>query len=661
MELLFAYYSDYRNIKNQGFNFSSEYLIHYSSDYEAIKIQKNDLFIKEFFPKPISNVTVIVGENGVGKSSALNIDKAKFLIFKEKDILVIICEDSELRNRICLDNIESHVKVDRREKFSFHSTLFIHYSNYIDSDFNSNYSSLISNQSIFDFSTSEIVKRIPTFYTNNNNSYIQDKSLKARKLRTFLTEIQPQMQFLFENDNAKKLAFKIPETLTFTFSLDGELTYFDEISNSDYPKHYRHEIAKSILVNFLENQMAGKIRKVNGPKSSKEEIAISKVDYALFVARWSMFFSFINSFSTPNSDSGSYEGWLRFNNKWFLEPIENWFEYFFNEFIVAEDSYAGSKYADEIKAWSANATSFIKSFENLLKNGQIGIKVLRESLFHAHSKYYGLKIDFSIDITCNKLYPILYKDFLLKYFLITDPDNFRNDNLDFMTFSWRGISTGEMAMFRLFSRINQLKDIIRKRNLVQSPGYVIHETESLIFLIDEGDLGFHPFWQQKYLSMLVNDLPLLFNDINLKYMQIILTTHSPFVLSDVTNSHVIFLEKTDENECKVVKNPLRDKRNTFGANIHSLLSDGFFLNEGLIGHYAKVKINDLIDSLIHTNSYDPEQCKLLVNQIGEPLIKKRVHELYQDKLNIERRIFELEKELESLKIMKNDSDRKRKP
>ena len=65
---------------------------------------------------------------------------------------------------------------------------------------------------------------------------------------------------------------------------------------------------------------------------------------------------------------------------------------------------------------------------------------------------------------------------------------------------------------------------------------------------------------------------------------IIITSHSPFILSDIPKENVIFLKNGK------IENP---DIKTFGANIHTLLSDGFFMSDGLMGEFAKSKIEEI--------------------------------------------------------------------
>ena len=107
---------------------------------------------------------------------------------------------------------------------------------------------------------------------------------------------------------------------------------------------------------------------------------------------------------------------------------------------------------------------------------------------------------------------------------------------------------------------------------------------SLNILLDEIDLGLHPQWQKKFLNLILN----IFKNYSIK-LNIILTSHSTFILSDLPKENIIFLEKGKQVY------PFEDGKQTFGANIHTLLSHGFFMKEGLMGEFAKEKIQSIIN------------------------------------------------------------------
>ena len=82
MEILFIWLFDYKNFKEQGFNFSSEFIFNVEKEGKKsyqLNISKNKNFIPNFFEKSnILNVTAIIGQNGSGKSNILDFIKNSF-------------------------------------------------------------------------------------------------------------------------------------------------------------------------------------------------------------------------------------------------------------------------------------------------------------------------------------------------------------------------------------------------------------------------------------------------------------------------------------------------------------------------------------------------------------------------------------------------------
>ena len=135
----------------------------------------------------------------------------------------------------------------------------------------------------------------------------------------------------------------------------------------------------------------------------------------------------------------------------------------------------------------------------------------------------------------------------------------------------RNMSSGEILILDLLAKIYK---------------YIKENKESTLFLFDEIEALLHPEWQRKYLN-LINKMITLFSE-NEKY-HLIFATHSPFIISDLPKENIIFLEKGKQVY------PFEDGKQTFGANIHTLLSHGFFMKDGLMGEFAKDKIKSIIN------------------------------------------------------------------
>ncbi len=167
-------------------------------------------------------------------------------------------------------------------------------------------------------------------------------------------------------------------------------------------------------------------------------------------------------------------------------------------------------------------------------------------------------------------------------------------------------------------------------------------------ILDEIELYFHPEFQRIFLFELRNKIKNLKIN-NIKGFNIIFCTHSPFILSDIPKECTL---KLDEGEIKP-----SFKENTFGANIHDLLDDDFYLSNGFMGEFAKNRILSLISYLDRENeekkifenySWNKENSLEFINIVGEPILQSTLRELYYKKYNDE-----IDKEIERLTKLKS--------
>lgn len=122
-----------------------------------------------------------------------------------------------------------------------------------------------------------------------------------------------------------------------------------------------------------------------------------------------------------------------------------------------------------------------------------------------------------------------------------------------------------------------------EESVMQAP---IFQYKYVMAIFDEIELYFHPEMQRTFISYMLDGLKQM-RFKNLEGIQILLATHSPFILSDIPKSKVLFLDKFG-HPVKV------DDMCTFGANIHSMLRHSFFLQEGTMGAFAQKVINSTL-------------------------------------------------------------------
>lgn len=139
-------------------------------------------------------------------------------------------------------------------------------------------------------------------------------------------------------------------------------------------------------------------------------------------------------------------------------------------------------------------------------------------------------------------------------------------------------------------------------------------------VLDELEICFHPELQRSLVNNLLTFLTgLRLNEV--MAINIILSTHSPYILSDMPESNILML-KDGKKEVK------KDK--CFGANIYDLLCNHFFMDE-FIGEFASKKIDSLIDVINAAEESVEERNKLPyvrreVERISDDLIRQKLLE-----------------------------------
>ena len=183
-----------------------------------------------------------------------------------------------------------------------------------------------------------------------------------------------------------------------------------------------------------------------------------------------------------------------------------------------------------------------------------------------------------------------------------------------------------------------------------------------IFFLDEVTLSMNPRLERKFIDILLSIVKKVEEELQESIsVHFIITSHSPFILSDIPKENVIFLKK-DENTARCVNDTNNVHFETFGANIHSLLANGFFMKDGLMGEFAKNKINDVYEYLVNRNSkkeFTQQEAQNIINLIGEPMLRKELQFLYDEKFEvdeIDKQIKEYEEAIEKLKSKKKKND-----
>lgn len=184
------------------------------------------------------------------------------------------------------------------------------------------------------------------------------------------------------------------------------------------------------------------------------------------------------------------------------------------------------------------------------------------------------------------------------------------------------LSSGERQYLYTFSTyIYHILNLLS----IQSSSRVRYRRLNLI--LDEVEICFHPEYQRRFIDEFL-DYITRFQLSKNAFINIIIATHSPFILSDIMENNILYLK----NGRTAIK--ANDFKNPFCANICDLLYQSFFLEEGFFGEYSRQKVKYIFNSLQTNNALSiesEEYIKEIVRSIGDDFLKIHLIQLMKNK------------------------------
>lgn len=162
-----------------------------------------------------------------------------------------------------------------------------------------------------------------------------------------------------------------------------------------------------------------------------------------------------------------------------------------------------------------------------------------------------------------------------------------------------------------------IKDTVLSKSLSDGEYQFLHsiglaliyrDTQSL-FLLDEPETHFNPSWRAEYMSVLKE----CFSGIKTK-AEFLITSHSPFIVSDTKESNVILFEKDEKKGVR--RKDIHIK--TFGASVDEI-TDIVFNQQGTIGNLSLKELNDSISNIETMEDY--HNAKMILNKLGDSVEK----------------------------------------
>jgi hypothetical protein len=246
------------------------------------------------------------------------------------------------------------------------------------------------------------------------------------------------------------------------------------------------------------------------------------------------------------------------------------------------------------------------------------------------------------------------------------PPSFFNFDIHFQRGGYfSDLSSGEKQ--KIFSNSTLVYHLINIDSVRIGRGYTRYKHVNVIF--DEIELYYHPEMQRGFVKDFIDIISRLLLR-NIKSINCMFITHSPYILSDIPHNNVLFL-----NDDGTPRSPVDGKIKTFAANIHDLLKHSFFLEKGAIGAFAFEKINDTINSLrvkqlknklaktrnenersqlvneinqIQVQQKNLDKNKEIIDLIDEPILKNKLEEMYNEIVAKDYRIELLTKQRRSI-------------
>lgn len=602
--IVYFYYKD-ENGKEYSIDFGSEFKYNFDSKNNVLNVEKNinhiPFFYNENDSKVIQNLSLIVGANGSGKTTVLKklIELCSSNMFFGSDEQVIIVHRTNLIYQVFISNTLKDVKIPHGYD-----------SNIVDLSYKTNQSG---------FSKVSVGRNIPELASKYNlvllsnvfdDFYLdQSSDLESSVANVFDLSLNARICSLHKEKKAQP-----------------NLSFFSTYKRQENDKLIKYINSKSYQELFPFDRAIKFIRCKENINNALSNSAIKQKN------------KFYNKFIKLSEDCLKTK--LSKDNTKFVS-----IEYIARVILLFD--FISISIIDKLDQSIENKlTEFFALFlkeESIDKSIEIGIELLNKIDSEVDSIWMKKVLDnlegvsitsFNYDLRFDN-----FKDFQ-EFYLIFNQKTYYNQ-YEWFQYDFFGLSSGQLAILSLFANLYSIKDKIQSNN------------KKLLISIDEIDLYLHPQWQKQIISQFIKFCNTVFHD---KKVQIIMTTNNAIPVSDVLKYNVVLLGQDQ-------KQHLDNYRNTFGGNIFNLLNDTFFIQDGFIGEFAQMKIQELIDLLYEKDIMylveHMDEIEKRINLVGEDLIKNKLLEILEQRLSanllsIKNTLNKLEDRISNLEQRKNE-------
>lgn len=590
MELIYIYIQNYRTFKEKKVSFSNKFIVDYNEN--SLNIRRNTDFI-DIYPSNIVGINAIIGKNATGKTSLLSLigDKINTRI-KNNEVWEEDKRDPHKQVLYDLSQIES--QSGNIESIVYKAVYFLLYYNGKDGSGNDlfvfetnnpnkfvkifdNYTSLITNNgdgtSYLDYYTSKgwfsyvfISDNYKNTLFNNVQQYITNKTNSSIYNLKKLTTITTSSIIYFKKNhrsNSYHIVSEIEEEHTISIKrryssiqnlcLYNQLKFLiEQMNNNNHNSVLYSDKFYKLNICFSDSYISSP---KNEPELDVMEVVKDYREFSLdnFSKQQKIILSFICKYAQYRLSTFVYSsGEISEKQKSCIQALQR----------ITTSSYTFNGIKKYYYELIIIIIEFINIEENLFEDFKIALKSFEEFFEkeEEHNISYTYKESMLIlELNKNSKIEIIqpffcnFLDEPNRKMLDESPSVF--DNFIKADIAW--LSDGEKENLSLFTEISEQITVHHE------------DKKNYILLFDEIERTMHPEMCRHFISDLINFL----NAYPEKKFQIIISSHSPFIISDIRKENILLLSKEDENTSIT-----QIKENTLGQNIHNILKNSFFLD-----------------------------------------------------------------------------------
>lgn len=673
MELVYMYIQSFDEIiVEEEINFSNNFCVNMNEKKELIIKDKENNF-NSFYGENIKNITMLLGKNGSGKTSILDIlgmksdDRINNYKRNKNNSYFILYSIGN--NEFLLEYVGVGIL---RQISNIHSK----FRNYIDHQFDifgieriKKYGDKLIID--LDVESRKVAEKIKTSYIlNDSNSRIQIKykqnesEIKNNRISHFYKLCNGKLD---EYNYIKNLNDKVVKSSNVRLSIECNIP---EINTMEFGSNLSHSLKEQELFNMFKSNLYNNYNpKFSLYMSKKVEQKIGKtiLNKANYDNKQIFILDLLCKYIVNEFYNKIYNR-LKSNTS-DIEKDNNEISKITDEELDSLLKYCCSKNFDYTSLDSLIAVDIMEELEMINKavkffreKGRDKIEELTYLLRYLNSRIFTVESFYSndyfkyIDTVIKKIQSIDISYFnedeisigvnvddkdiesFLKtfdqYSPATNPASVvRIENI--LKLKFKNLSQGENYYFSLYSK---LYDILKDSN----------KDELTVLLLDEPDQSLHPDWSRCFINNIVNE--------SKKYnmnLQIVITTHSPFMVSDIIKDNVYLLNKDLEIGKSYINNINEEAKihNTFASNIYEVLKMSFFLDKTM-GEFSYNKIVEWIEKIERRDTSD-NNLKESLELIGEKIIRNKLQVLYKEKYCID------EEKSKLIKLIELEQDSKK--